>query len=83
MSRQANKTVFVGARACANAIALIFATLLATPGLTQEYPQRPIRFVVGFPPGGMADLMARSLGSKLTNALEQTVVVTIVPEPAG
>ena len=43
--------------------------------MTQDYPQRPIRFIVGFVPGGIADLMARSLGQKLTEAWGQQVII--------
>ncbi len=41
----------------------------------QDYPGRPIRFIVGFVPGGVADLIARSLGQKLTEAWNQQVIV--------
>ena len=41
----------------------------------QDYPARPIRFIVGFVPGGVADLLARSLGQKLTEAWNQQVIV--------
>ena len=43
--------------------------------MAQDYPQRPIRFIVGFVPGGIADLMARSLGQKLAEAWGQQVVI--------
>jgi tripartite-type tricarboxylate transporter receptor subunit TctC len=43
--------------------------------LAQDYPQRPIRFIVGFVPGGVADLMARSLSQKLSEAWNQQVIV--------
>ncbi len=38
-------------------------------------PGRPLRMLVGFPPGGAADLLARKLADSLTQALGQTVVV--------
>ena len=42
---------------------------------TADYPSRPIRFIVGFAPGGIADLLARSMGQKLTEAWGQQVII--------
>lgn len=39
------------------------------------YPSRPVRFIVGFVPGGVADLLARALAQKLTDAWNQQVIV--------
>ncbi len=52
------------------AIALVPATVLG-----QAYPSKPIRVVVPFPPGGTSDIIARTLGQKLTEAWGQQVVV--------
>ncbi len=41
----------------------------------QSYPDKPIRFYVGFPPGGSTDLVSRYLGQKLSERLKQAVVV--------
>jgi tripartite-type tricarboxylate transporter receptor subunit TctC len=41
----------------------------------QTYPDRPIRFYVGFPPGGSTDLISRVLGQKLSERVKQPVVV--------
>lgn len=49
--------------------------LIAGEGLAQSYPSRPIRFVVPFPPGGGADLVARALGQHLFENLGQPVVI--------
>lgn len=60
-------------------VASSFAVALAAGGigsaLAQGYPSRPIRILVGFPPGGVADILARSVGSKLSESLGQPVVV--------
>jgi tripartite-type tricarboxylate transporter receptor subunit TctC len=56
---------------------IILAALLALPGLAfaQDYPTRPITLIVGYPPGGNTDLMARALQPELSRALGQPVVV--------
>jgi len=45
----------------------------------QTYPSRTIRFVVGFPPGGGTDLIARIVGEKLAERLGQPIVVDNKP----
>lgn len=47
---------------------------IANACLAQEYPTRPVRMVVPFPPGGGVDATARVLGQKLTEAWKQQVV---------
>ena len=49
--------------------------LAAVSALAQGYPDRPVRLLVGFPPGGSTDLAARALGDKLSQALGQPIVV--------
>jgi tripartite-type tricarboxylate transporter receptor subunit TctC len=52
------------------------ATLLAGPAAAQgSYPNRPIKLIVGFPPGGSTDLAGRVLAARLTQSLGQVVVV--------
>jgi tripartite-type tricarboxylate transporter receptor subunit TctC len=45
------------------------------PAQAQEWPTRPIRLIVGFPPGGGSDLVARPLASRMLPLLGQPVVV--------
>ena len=47
----------------------------AAPAQAQTYPTRPIRFIVPFPAGGVADVTARLVGQRLGEALGQTVVI--------
>ena len=52
-----------------------FIFLFALCAWAQNYPDRPIRFYVGFPPGGSTDLVSRYLGDKLSQRLRQPVAV--------
>ena len=55
---------------------LVVAGALCGDALAQgDYPSRPIRFLVPLVPGGAADILARALGQKLTERLNQPVVV--------
>ena len=51
--------------------------LLITGGVAAQptYPEKPIRMVVGFPPGGAPDIVARVLSQKLSEALGKPIVV--------
>ena len=55
--------------------AVCLLALLPTSAWSQQYPTRPVRFIVGFVPGGVADLLARALAQKLTDAWGQQVIV--------
>jgi len=56
---------------------LVFANLLllVSTAAAQSWPQKPVRFIVPFPPGGATDISARLLGEKLTQIWKQTVVI--------
>src|SRR6266705_2229639 len=47
----------------------------ATSAFAQDYPSRPIRFIVTYPPGGTVDITARIVQPKLSEALGQTIVI--------
>ncbi len=48
---------------------------LVTTAVAQNFPSRPIKFVVPFPPGGLVDTLARVVGDDLANELGQPVVI--------
>jgi tripartite-type tricarboxylate transporter receptor subunit TctC len=56
-------------------LALCFALFLAAPAAAQEFPSRPLRIVVPYPPGALTDTLARVIGERLSTALKQPVLV--------
>jgi len=56
------------------ALALLLATLSALAG-AQAFPNKPIRWIVAFPPGGATDIVARMVAQKLVVSLGQQVIV--------
>jgi tripartite-type tricarboxylate transporter receptor subunit TctC len=64
-------------------IVLALLCLAATPLRAQDYPTRPIRILVPYAPGGIADIAARIVGAKLTEAWGQQVAVENRPGGNG
>jgi len=58
-----------------NFAAAAMALLSAANVCAQGFPAKPIRFVVPFPPGGGADVTARTIGQKMSEQIGQTVIV--------
>lgn len=58
------------------AASIMLITLAGLPAAAAaDYPTRPLRIIVGFPPGGATDLVARIVAPKLGEALKQQVIV--------
>ncbi|HYR37050.1 MAG TPA: tripartite tricarboxylate transporter substrate binding protein [Burkholderiales bacterium] len=59
------------------------ASLAAAAALAQDYPAKPVRVLVGFPPGGATDLVARILQPRLAQAFKREIVVENRPGASG
>ena len=57
------------------ALGLALAAVAVQPAIAQQYPMRPIRLIVPYPPGGPTDFTARIVGQKLSQFVGQQVVV--------
>jgi tripartite-type tricarboxylate transporter receptor subunit TctC len=53
----------------------LIAALLSSVASAQSWPQKPVRFIVPFPPGGATDISARLLGEKLSQIWGQQVII--------
>ncbi|TMH87744.1 MAG: tripartite tricarboxylate transporter substrate binding protein, partial [Betaproteobacteria bacterium] len=57
--------------------------LVVSSASAQEWPARPVRIIVPFPPGGSADLLPRAVSEKLAGRWRQPVIVENRPGAAG
>ena len=66
-------------------IAMLLSLLAAAPlaARAQDWPAKPVKFVVPFPPGGSVDPLARLVGAKLGDALKQQFIVENKPGAGG
>lgn len=65
------------------ALALVALAVCGAGAFAADFPQRPIRMVIGFPPGGGNDIVGRVVAQKLATVLGQAVVVDNKPGAAG
>ena len=70
-------------RWCSIACAVLAAPAFAQAQAPSSYPDRPIRLVVAFPPGGATDTLARQITQALGEALGQSVVIENKPGAGG
>jgi tripartite-type tricarboxylate transporter receptor subunit TctC len=56
---------------------------MALPAHSQEYPAKPVRIIIGFPPGGATDLVARLMAPKYTGIFKQQFIVDNRPGANG
>ena len=62
---------------------LLALLIVGSPAAQTTYPEKSIRIIVGFPPGGQSDTVARLLGQKLAEAWGKPVVIDNVTGAAG
>src|SRR5215475_9816285 len=64
-------------------LVVLILAFAAGAAAAQDFPTHPIRIVVGFPPGGGVDLVARLIGQEMAKGLGQPVIVENKPGAAG
>ena len=65
------------------ALAVIALGAASLPALAADFPAKPLRIIVGFPPGGATDLVARLIAPKLSESFKQQVIVDNRPGANG
>src|SRR5215467_9259925 len=65
-------TMMSRALAC---LAAALSIAVAAPALAAGYPERPVHWIVTYPPGGTTDLLARLMGQYLSEHLGQTFII--------
>src|ERR1700712_5309846 len=78
---RSGETFMASRRAALGVVAIGLSALIWPAGgaLALDYPTRPVRFVVGYPPGGATDILARLIGQRLSEKLGQQFVIENKP----
>jgi tripartite-type tricarboxylate transporter receptor subunit TctC len=63
--------------------ALVIVLGFSSAGMAQNFPDRPVRIIVGFAPGGTTDILARIVGEKLSSIWGQPVIIENRPGADG
>ena len=64
-------------------LVLALLALLQVPALAQQWPAKPVRLLIPYPPGGSAEILARPIAQKLTERWGQPVVLDFRPGAGG
>ncbi|PUE35127.1 tripartite tricarboxylate transporter substrate binding protein [Limnohabitans sp. Jir72] len=70
-------------KSCRRLLTGLLLALLATTGWAQSWPNKPVRMIIAFPPGGPTDLVSRVLAQRLSEQLGQQVIVDNKPGAGG
>ncbi len=62
-------------RLCALLLGFLFALFTLSGAAADEYPSRPIKWIVGYPAGGTTDILARLIGQWLSEHIRQQVII--------
>src|SRR5688572_25361116 len=73
--RHPRRTTAMNIRLMAAAASMLGMLALPLTAFAQEFPSKPVRIVVPYPPGGGVDVVARVLAASLPARLKQTVIV--------
>ena len=63
--------------------ALVALIAVSSAAAAPDYPDRPIKFMHGFPPGGNVDIIGRLLGNEMSKGLGQSIIIEPKPGVAG
>lgn len=75
MTYQTMHSVRRAVRVILSAVAMLAATVMPVFGAAQDYPNKPIKLVIPYPPGGATDVIGRIVALKLSEALGQQLIV--------
>lgn len=59
---------------CVGVASLLLLAAMSGSAVAQNYPSKPIRLILPFPPGGPSDILGRALAQKLTEQMHETVI---------
>src|SRR6266566_1959478 len=66
-----------------NAVVIAALLVVSTASLAQTYPSKPIHIIVPYPAGGTSDILARTIGQRLSESLGQPIIVDNKPGANG